>query len=613
MSPPSPERDPRVGRDLLAALAVGALATAAFIPTFSFQFLNYDDPWQITENPYVRSLSAANLWHVLTCSVYQLWLPTKTISYALDYALWGLDPRGYHATNVLLHALASVLVFLVARRLLRERLWAVVAAALFALHPVHAEAVAWLSARKDVLSTVLLLVSVLTFFRWRTGGARRAWVWYGVSLLVFLLASRAKPTTQVLPVLLLGLVRLWPGGEGPAGGRLRGSWTLWGTLPFFVVAGVLSLVDWSLATRFGYATGAQAGRAAVNVPLVFWAYGWYARLLLLPVGLLPQYRVSRSMGLGEPAVLLGAALLLASVVLVVWALVKRWRMGAPLGWYLVAVLPVCGLLPIAVPSPVADRYLYLPSVGACILAAYGLESLARRLGGLGHRVLVGAVVVVLVALGLQTVHQEGVWADSQTLWQNVLAKDPRNYNAHVNLGAALFERGDYEGAEEHYLWATELAPGMLHAYLSLGSIAMKQGDLEAARRWLTLAVTSPAASVLTRAKITRTREKAAGQLRLVERMKRAQDRFTVAKAALARGKREVAKKYLRQALDEQPDLVEASLALSALLREQGRPDEALATIDAALELSPDDAALAAERERVVRALGQSAETGEHVE
>ena len=158
----------------MATLLIALVSVAVFANTLSSRFLNYDDPWQIINNPYVRSLSAANLWHILTRSIYQLWLPTKTISYALDYAVWGLDPRGYHATNVLLHALASVLVFLVARQLLRRRLWAVVAAALFALHPVHVEAVAWLSARKDLLSTVLLLVSVLTFFRRRTGGARRA-------------------------------------------------------------------------------------------------------------------------------------------------------------------------------------------------------------------------------------------------------------------------------------------------------------------------------------------------------------------------------------------------------------------------------------------------------
>jgi len=527
---------------------VALLAVAVFANTFPHQFLNYDDLWQVTENPYVRSLSLANLWHVLTRSVHHLWLPTKTLSYALDYAVWGLDPRGFHVTNVLLHIVGSVLVFLLARRLLRRRLWAVVAAALFALHPVHVEAVAWISARKDVLSTTLLLVSVLAFFRWHTR-ARAGWVWYGVSFLAFLMASRAKPTAHVLPLLLVCLVRVWPEGGGPARrSGLRGWRTLWGTAPFFALAAVMSLVDWSLATRFGYTTSEQAGRSGVNLPLAFLAYGWYWRLLLFPVRFLPQYRVSRAVGLGEPMALLGAALLLVSGGLAVWALVKKRRVGAPLGWYLVAVLPVCGFLPISVPSPVADRYLYLPSVGACLLAACGLQALSVRLGGVGRRVLVVAAVVVLTAFGVKTVFQNEVWADSETLWRWVLARDPANYNAHVNLGAVLFERGDLQGAEQHYLQATELAPGLLHAYRSLGSIYMKKGDLDAARRWLIRAVSDPAASVLTRAKVAATRAKAYDQLLVLEPMKRAQDRLTVAKAALQAGKLVVAEKYLREAL-----------------------------------------------------------------
>ena len=128
MSPPGTDLTPLDRRDCLTALLIALLSVAVFANTLSHQFLNYDDLWQITENPYVRSLSPASVWHVLTRSVHHLWLPTKTLSYALDYACWGLDPRGYHATNVLLHALASVLVFLVARQLLRRRLWAVMAA-----------------------------------------------------------------------------------------------------------------------------------------------------------------------------------------------------------------------------------------------------------------------------------------------------------------------------------------------------------------------------------------------------------------------------------------------------------------------------------------------------
>ena len=681
MSPPSPERNPRDGRDLLAALAVAALATAVFIPTLSYQFLNYDDPWQITNNPYVRSLSAANLWHILTQPIYHIWLPTKTISYALDYALWGLDPRGFHASSVALHAVAAVLVFLLARRLLLGRLWATVAAGLFAVHPVHVEAVAWLSARKDLLSTVFVLVSVLAFLRWQAS-PRRAWSWYAVSLLAFLLASRAKPTAHVLPVLLLWLG--WGRGE-EANPRRRAGGLVLATVPFFLLAAVLSLLDWRLARGFGYLAGGPGSGWVARGAVASAAYVRYLRLLVFPVGLSPQYRVPPPGGFADPMVLAGAALLVVSAALAVWALRRRRALGSALGWYLVAVLPVCGLLPVSVPSPVADRYLYLPSVGAFLLAGWALGALAGRLEQRRwRRVLVAAVGVVGVTFAVQSWLVSGTWRDSETLWSAVLDRDPKNYNAHTNLAASLFERSDYDGALQHYRQATELAPGLIHAYRSLGSLYLLKGEVERARYWLSRAATEPPATVLTRAKVRRTRTRAYFQLgqleegqgnltaaadnyekayrlsetpdlqallaaarvrsalgqltrsraylrelaatleaapggpppgyremresverlgaRVEARMKRARDRLTVARAALAAGKEEVAEKYLRRALAEQADLAEASAALSALLRGAGRSGEALAVVEAGLALSPGEPALEAERESVLRAL-----------
>lgn len=592
-------------QDLLASLLVSVVALLVFANTLSHQFINYDDPWQITQNPYVQGLTWSSLKHILSQPVHSIWLPTKTLSYALDHSLWGMNPLGFHVTNVVLHAVASVLVFLLARQLLRQRPWAVAAALLFAVHPVHVEAVAWLSARKDVLSTVLALASALAFLRWRRGG-QRSWLCYGASLLAFLLASRAKSTVHVLPLLLLCLDVVVPRGQAPSRRFGLGSWWwLRGTMPFFVVAGMMSLIDWSLAIRFGYATSEQAGRSGVNLPVAFLAYGWYWRLLLFPVGLLPQYRVSRSVGLGELVVLVGAGLLLVSVGLVVWALVKRRRVGALLGWYLLAVLPVCGFLPISVPSPVADRYLYFPSVGACILAACGLEALARRLGRVGRQVLVVATVVVSVTFAVQTVSRNQAWADSETLWKDVLTKDPKNYNAHINLGAALFERGDCEGAEEHYLQATELAPGLIHAYRSLGVICLRMGRLESARQWLGRAVIGPHATVLTPAKVSRTRARAYSQLSLVEaRMKKAQALLTEARAALEAQDQGRAEEYLNQALEEQPDMLRASLALSELFRRTGRTEEALRVVERAAELSPGQPRLELERARVLIARGE---------
>jgi tetratricopeptide (TPR) repeat protein len=580
-----------------------------------------------------------------------------------------------------------VLVFLMASRLCTGRFWPALAAILFAVHPVHVEAVAWLSARKDLLSTGFLLLAVLAFFRWWTG-ARGAWAWYGLSLFTFLAASRAKPTAEVLPLLLLCLAVVWPKPAEGRGRRVGGAkWLLGGTLPFFLLAAALSVVDWSLARTFGYTTSAAApptNRAA----LLSLSYGKYLRLLFLPGHLSPQYRIARPEGLLEPAVVAGVVLLAATAGLAAWALARRHPAGGGLAWYLVSVLPVCGLLPIIVPSPVADRYLYLPSVGACIVIAWALAVLADRLGRTGRMALVVSVAVVSLTFAAKTWMRNQVWATSETLSTSVLADDPLNYNAHVNLAAALYyDRGDIEGAREHYERAVELAPGLIHAYRSLGSLAQAQGDLQGARYWLEKALTEPPAHVLTAAMVRQTLALARYQLGSVDqsegdlssavanyeeayglsesldprallaaarvrlllgqvgrasaylrevarllgsratesapggeqtretlaellplvggRMKRAADRVTVAQAAVAAGKPDVAEKYLRQALLEQPDSVEAAVQLSELLREAGRTEEARAVIDRALALSPDDRELQLERARLLPARSQT--------
>jgi len=680
------------GPRLRLALLVAAVAVAVYANTLSYQFLNYDDPWQITQNPYIRSLSWTNLGHILTRPIYNLWLPTTMLSYALDCALWGLSPRGFHLTNVLLHAGCTVLVFLLACRLVGGRFWPTLAAILFAVHPVHVEAVAWLSARKDLLSTGFLILSVLAFFRWWTG-ARGAWVWYGLSLLAFLASSRAKPTTHVLPLLLLCLEAVWPPGVREAGANSRGTrgpvgprWLLRGTLPFFLLAAALSFADWRLASASGYMT--SSGAPPTNhAALLSLTYGRYLLLLFLPAHLSPQYRIARPEGLLEPEVLAGAALLAATAGLAAWALAKRHPSGGSLSWYLLSVLPVCGLIPIVVPSPVADRYLYLPSVGACIFAAWALKALADRLGRTGQRAVVLSLVVVSVTFAVKTWRRNEAWRTSETLWSSVVADDPLNYNAQTNLAASLYERGDPEGARAHYLEAAKLAPGLIHVYRSLGSISFGQGDLAGARSWLNKALSEPPAHVLTaamvretltlahyqlgqvdesegdlqsavahyekaytvseipdlRAKLAAARvrlalgqvgragaylqevaellgrepagpapggeqvpETLAGLLPVVQgRMKRADTLVSVADQALRQGKTALVEKYLRQALLEQPDFVEAALRLSSLLRETGRAPEALTVIDRALVLSPGNEELQSERTRLLPAANQT--------
>ncbi|HEX4047658.1 MAG TPA: hypothetical protein VH309_07485, partial [Elusimicrobiota bacterium] len=432
--------DRRTRPALLAALAAAA-AFLVFVPSLSSAWLNWDDWVMVTRNPHIRGFGWEQLRWAFASSPTGAYQPLAFLSYALDFSLWGLDARGYHLTNALLHALNAALVFLGARRLMSlaspaspgEPEWALDAGALFAalafaLHPLRVESVAWIAERRDALSGALWLGAVLAYLRAREPGrVPRSLL---PVLALFAAACLAKGIAVTLPVVLL-VLDAWPLRRD-----LREAFVE--KLPMFALAaglGALAIVlqadaraSWSWKDHGGAARLAQAAYALV----------FYARKTVWPAGLLPFYEM-------RPPILPFAPQFLASSLLVAAAAALLWRgRSARPAWaaaaaiYAVVLLPVSGLLQ-AGSQLVADRYSYLAALPFAVLAGAGLRALLRRPEGRAFALAGAALAAAGLAAGC--VVQQSYWRDSGALWSRVLSRDPSSPTALLNMGTSFIGAG----------------------------------------------------------------------------------------------------------------------------------------------------------------------------
>ena len=423
-------------------LLVAAAAIAPYIPALSYQFLNWDDPTYVLNNPWIRSWSGGNLAHIFTKPYFSNFLPLHLASYMVDFSLWGLNPFGYHLDSILLHALNAMLVFVVVRQLLGGAGVAFLAALFFAVHPSHVEAVAWISIRKDLLSTAFALLTLSFYIRATDIRAadsteiKRAP--YVLSVLSFALGLLSKITIVTLPLFLLLLDRFHRTGAP------RRTWLadLTNKIPYALVGLWLVWLN-SLAQTKAKASYAQD---ALSYAMVKGHAMWsYLGLLVGASRGSPDYDVP---GLGKDiATVLVCIAGLAILPSGAWVAL-RFRSRAlflGIGWILITLLPA---LAFPLVTYMADRYLYLPSVGFCWL-------LSETIVALGHRVRVPrwrtAVVggISLIALGwftARTMQALPVWRNSESLWTYALTRCD-DFRAYTNLADVRLEQKRWDEAE----------------------------------------------------------------------------------------------------------------------------------------------------------------------
>ncbi len=467
-------------RIVIAAILAAIVTFIVYLPALQNDFVNWDDDVNVYQNVHLRRFDGAFLRWAFTDMTISYWQPVIWFSHALDYALWGLKPPGHHLTNILLHALNTFLVVLLAGMLLYrygpsnetgppgDRRFLIAATAtglLFGLHPLHVESVAWISERKDLLSTLFFLLSVLAYIRYASfrkgkGGAtdipffRRRSYWF--SLACFLLALASKPMTVTLPAVLL-LLDWYPfrrlRTRNDAGPLIREK------VPYLAMSLIISIATVLAHAREGMVRSLNDLPFLARVLAAAKATVLYLAKMTLPVGLSPYYPDPKEISLGSPAYGISVLLVIAITAAAFFAARRTRLFAAVWGYYIITLLPVLGLVKTAAVTE-AERFTYLPSIAPFLLAGIGAAGIAAWMskrspsGYARAAALLAAGAAVFAPLVIKTERQIGVWKDGVVFWSTVIGQVPSEApfvyesraQAYVNAGRLNLAVADYSAA-----------------------------------------------------------------------------------------------------------------------------------------------------------------------
>ena len=450
----------------MAALA--AVTLAVYSGAAGNGFLSYDDGDYVVGNPAVRDgLTWAGLRWAFTSFAANNWHPLTWLSHMLDVDLFGVWAGGHHLVSVGLHILSALLLFGFLWITTGRRWAGLLAAALFALHPLHVESVAWAAERKDVLSTCLLMATLVAY-AWfaRKPGARR----YLAVAAAFTLGLMAKPMLVSVPIVLL-LLDYWPLG------RLEPTWAS------VRARAIEKLPLLALSAASAVLTLAAQGSAIAPLDRVPFdgrlanaavSYVTYLRQMVWPFGLAIYYGMPASPRFGLAA-LSAAALIAATAVVARWGSRRRHLVVGWL-WYLVTLVPVVGLVQVGEQAH-ADRYTYIPLVGIFVLAAWAAADLVEARPKL-KPVVVIASAALLAGAAVSARAQVGCWRDDMALFGHAVHVGERNRVTLGNLGAALGRRGEVDQGVAVMKQALETAPGDARTLMGIGSLMLQAGRLE---------------------------------------------------------------------------------------------------------------------------------------
>jgi tetratricopeptide (TPR) repeat protein len=460
-------------------LFVAVMTFACFLPALGAGYVNWDDPQNFLENPGYRGLGPGNIEWMFTTALMGHYIPVTWLTLGTDYVLWGMDPLGYHLSNVLYHVAAALLLYLVLLSLLktvwppaaegeelRFRLSAAAGALFFSIHPLRVESVAWLTERRDPVSAIFFFLTILAYLRYVRASEGR---WLAASAGCFLLALLSKPIVMTLPLVLLTL-DLYPLRRSARPARL-----ILEKLPYLALSILFGAVSYLAQKEVGAVRAGYTLLDSVMQPgFRFLFYPWKT---LLPFGLSPLYPLESVHSPFNPQYLLSwAAVLAITAGLALWR--NRWP-AATAAWacYVLMLLPVAGFVH-AGPQSVADRFSYLSCLPLAAAAAAGFfvqwgDPAARWKTAL-------AALVVLVGLGALASRQCAVWKDSMSLWNHVIRVEPKAAYAYNNRGTVRESRGDLEGAIADFTEALRLDSSSFQAYANRAVARQQKGDIDGA-------------------------------------------------------------------------------------------------------------------------------------
>jgi tetratricopeptide (TPR) repeat protein len=549
-----------------------ALSTVIlYVPALQSNFVDFNDDACVTQNPHVQTgLTFSGVWWSLKTGQAGSWQPVTWISHMVDCQIYSLNPAGHHLTNVLLHVANSILVFLLLLRITRSRGHSVLVAVLFAWHPTNVESVAWVSERREVLSTLFWLLTMTAYVRYVHGPKQKQY--YRLALLFFSLGLMSNPTLVTLPFVLL-LMDFWPLKRGAENQEQPSLLSLpWRQLarekaPFFVLAFVACIVT-LVVQRFGGAMLPEdlplSARIA-NAPLTCWRY---VLKMFCPVNLSVFY--PQAPHASTTLVAVATVALVATALIAILFSQKRPYAATGWFWFLGTLVPTLGIVLVGWQS-MADRYLYIPSIGLFILVVWGLNDLlASRLPPkiqkfvaepVKLKVAAAVTALLLLSFFVGTWRQAGQWSDTERLFNHAIDVTENNFFAHNGLGNALARADQTDEALKHYLKAVEINPAYPESQYNVGSVLLTQSNLDEAIVHLSAA--------------------------LEHYPNYGAAHNNLGKALSSQGKRKDAIAQLTAAVKLMPDSADAHYNLAAVDLAEGHLDDAITNFSDAIRLIPD--------------------------
>jgi protein O-mannosyl-transferase len=462
-------------------IALSAITLLLYLPSLKGDFVNYDDPDYVTSNAQVqKGLTGESIRWAFTTGHASNWHPLTWLSHMLDYQLYGLKSTGHHATNLFFHTANVLLLFWVLWRLTKNVWPSAVVAALFAWHPLHVESVAWVSERKDVLSTFFWLLTMLAYAEYvkRAGsGGGRSKLFYGLSLIAFALGLLSKPMLVTLPCVLL-LLDYWPLNRLNFDKESRAVWPklLLEKLPFFILAIAHSVTTFLVQKTGGAVSSLQTIALGERIANAFVSYLRYVGKMFWPVNLSILYPHPHPAK--WPLLLVIASVVFVFVMSVAAALWGRKSRYLFVGWFwfLGTLVPVIGLVQVGIQA-MADRYSYIPHIGLFIVLAWGVAELTGSWKQRQEILALTGTVMLLICLAL-TYNQITYWRDSITLFTHATQVTKNNYLAYNNLGHWLDNKGKVDEALENYRKSIEINPNYDEAQNNIGYVLAKKGKPE---------------------------------------------------------------------------------------------------------------------------------------
>ncbi|PYK19224.1 MAG: hypothetical protein DME56_10845 [Verrucomicrobia bacterium] len=446
-------------------LFLTAITLAVFGQTIRYDFVNFDDDLYVYNSPAIKAgLTLKGITFAVISQHAGNWHPLTTISHMVDCQLYGLNAGWHHATNVVLHIIAVLLLFQVLRQMTDAPWKSAVVAALFAVHPLHVESVAWVSERKDVLSAVFFFLMLGAYVRYaRSTSIRR----YLLVTVLFAAGLMAKSMLVTAPVVLIFL-DYWPlnkirGQQAGVGRPLLG--LVIEKIPLFVLSAGACVITFVLQKR---ATGAipplpllwRLENALASYVIYIWKTLW-------PTGLAVFYpHPNNTLPIGQ--VIFAVALLVAVTAAVIIFRSQRPYLLTGWFWYVVMLFPVIGVIQVGEQGH-ADRYTYLPSIGLFLAAVWFTADIAKVRGSRSRLVVATAVTMVLPVLAWTAFVQTSYWRNSRTLWNHALAVTSDNDVAHNNLGYLCADRGELDEAISHFESAAKIRSGKTNPHYDAGS------------------------------------------------------------------------------------------------------------------------------------------------